>query len=220
MGAVRRPQILDATARVVARRGLTGLRLADVAEEAGVSIGTVQHYFGTREALLRETFAHVSNLAVERWLREEQNGADAWTRLVGLVDIILDPATFRDRWTRWMQFWAAYARDPKLRRRMSKSYEEWRRPFYRVFEAGIESGDFRPAIPLDALVDRIVALFDGLAIQVILEAPGASIERMRALLLETLANDLGLAAQKTQKRERYVRTASRSARPRSMSSGR
>jgi AcrR family transcriptional regulator len=219
MAAVRRPQILDATARAVAKRGITGLRFADVADEAGVSIGTVQYYFRTREALLRETFAFMTEAAVDRWL-DDDGDSDHWGRIVALADIVLDPSTFRERWTRWLQFWAAYARDPTLRRRMGTVYEQWREPFRRMFEAGVAAGTFNPALPLDVVVDRTIALFDGLALQVLLEAPGASVERMRAILLEALAADLGVTGQSAQKRERYVRTAARSARPRSLSSGR
>jgi len=217
MGAIRRPQILAATAKVIARRRFTGLRLADVAEEAGLSVGTVQHYFGTREVLLMETFAFVSQRALDRWLAES-DGADPWSRIVALVDIVVDPPTFRERWTRWLQFWAAYSRDPKLRPRMGDAYGQWRLPFRQMFEAGIEAGVFRPAMPVDTLVDRTVALFDGLALQVLLEAPGASIERMRKLLLESLAADLGIA-QSSQKGERAAFAASIPSRPRLPSSG-
>jgi AcrR family transcriptional regulator len=182
---------LDAAAKVIARRGISGLRLADVAAEAGVSVGTVQHYFGRREALLMETFAFVSERAVDRWLQDGADG-DAWRRLVDLVDVVLDPPTFRERWMRWLEFWAAYARDPKLRRGMGTAYEQWRLPFRRLFEAGEASGEFHSTVPIETVVDRTVALFDGLALQVLLGAPGASIDRMRALLLEGLAVDLGV----------------------------
>jgi AcrR family transcriptional regulator len=208
---------LAATAKVIARKGLTGLRLADVAEEAGLSVGTVQHYFGTRDALLMETFAFVSEQALDRWLAES-DGADSWSGVVALVDLVIDPPTFRERWTRWLQFWAAYSRDPKLRPRMGAAYEQWRLPFRRVFEAGIGAGEFRPAMPVDVLVDRTVALFDGLALQVLLEAPGASIGRMRELLLESLAADLGIA-QRPQKRTSAALAASIPSRPRLASSG-
>jgi hypothetical protein len=117
---------------------------------------------------------------------------DAWGRLVAFVDIVLDPPTFRDRWTRWLQFWAAYAREPKLRRSMGRAYEMWRQPFRRAFEEGIDSGEFRTSMPLDRLVDRSVALFDGLVLQVLLGAPGATLEHARDLLLESFAADLGV----------------------------
>ena len=117
MGAKRRPQILSAAAKVIAQRGITGLRLADVAAEAGVSIGTVQHYFGSRERLLMETFAFERDRAVERWFLAADGSATPWERVLALIDIVLDPPTFRERWTRWLQFWAVSARDPRRRHR-------------------------------------------------------------------------------------------------------
>jgi AcrR family transcriptional regulator len=192
MAGERRPQILAAAARVIARRGLTGLRLADVASEAGVSIGTIQHYFGTRQRLLLETFTFETERSLDRWLSAGHNGANAWEQMLALVDIVLDPPTFRERWTRWLQFWAAYARDPKLRRSIGATYDYWRAPFERAIGAGIESRDFAPDLPLDSVVDRALALLDGLALQVLLEAPGMTLERTRALLVAGLASDLGV----------------------------
>jgi AcrR family transcriptional regulator len=192
MGSTRRPQILAAAAKVIARRGITGLRLADVAHEAGVSVGTVQYYFRSRERLLVETFAFETNRMVDRWLRADGD-ADPWGQVIALIDIVLDPPTFRERWTRWLQFWAAYAREPRRRRAMGEVYEQWREPFRRVIEEGVASGAFRPTWTVDEAIDRTVALFDGLALQVVLEAPGASLERMRELLVASLAADLGVA---------------------------
>jgi AcrR family transcriptional regulator len=221
MAAERRPQILDAAARVVAARGLTGMRLADVAKEAGVSIGTVQHYFGRRERLLMETFAYEAERSLERWLPAQRDGASAWEQLVRLVDIWLDPPTFRERWTRWVQFWAVYAREPKLRGAMGQVYARWREPIRRMVEAGVASGDFVPSLPVDVVVDRAVALFDGLALQVLLEAPGMTLERMREIVVDGLAADLRIdgRAQSSQKRPRAARAASMPSRPRAESSG-
>lgn len=218
MAAERRPQILAAAARVVARRGLTALRLADVADEAGVSVGTIQHYFGTRERLLLETFAFETERSLERWVSAERNGTSAWAQVLALVEIVLHPPTFRERWTRWLQFWAAYARDPKLRPSMGEVYDRWRDPFLRTIVAGVEAGDFDPALPEDVIVDRTLALLDGLALQVLLEAPGMSLDRMRELLVTSLAADLGVA-QSDQKRESAARVASIPSRPRLASSG-
>ena len=74
-------------------------------------------------------------------------------------------------------------------------------------------------------MDRTVALLDGLALQTLLEAPGTSLERIRELLVASLATDLGVDAgrpagrQSSQKPARAVRAASMPARPRVASSG-
>src|SRR5512138_2697454 len=50
----RRRQILDAAIRVFSRSGFDGATLADVAKQAGVSVGTVAHYFGSKADLFEE----------------------------------------------------------------------------------------------------------------------------------------------------------------------
>ena len=55
--AERRREILDAAALVFGERGFESATLALVAERAGVSPGTVQHYFGTKTALFQEVIA-------------------------------------------------------------------------------------------------------------------------------------------------------------------
>lgn len=191
--AERRPQILSAAARVIAVRGLEGTRLSDVAEEAGVSVGAIQHYFRTRDRLLEEVFAYERRQGVDRWLGADGDEPDAWRRLLSLVEhVVRDPPAFRERWGRWLEFWAACARDPGLRREMGDLYERWREPIRRAIEDGIASGRFQPELRVDDLVDRAVAAFDGLALQVLLDVPRMSLGRMRDLLVAGLADDLRL----------------------------
>ncbi|MGZ5356559.1 MAG: helix-turn-helix domain-containing protein, partial [Solirubrobacterales bacterium] len=42
---IRRPQILDAAAEVIAERGIAATRIADVAERAGTSAPAVLYWF-------------------------------------------------------------------------------------------------------------------------------------------------------------------------------
>jgi TetR/AcrR family transcriptional repressor of bet genes len=49
----RRLDLLDALMRITRRDGWEGVSLRKVAAEAGVSMGMVQHYFGTKDEMLR-----------------------------------------------------------------------------------------------------------------------------------------------------------------------
>ncbi|WP_410650503.1 TetR/AcrR family transcriptional regulator [Amycolatopsis sp. cmx-4-54] len=49
----RRRQIAAAVRRIAADRGLEGVSLNEVAAEAGISKGSVQHYFASRDEMLR-----------------------------------------------------------------------------------------------------------------------------------------------------------------------
>ena len=66
--------------RVIAAQGVGQARLADIADEAGVSLGLVQHYFRHRERLVTEAFASETERVTRRW-REiaEADGAAAAT---------------------------------------------------------------------------------------------------------------------------------------------
>ncbi|MGO1591668.1 MAG: TetR/AcrR family transcriptional regulator [Ancrocorticia sp.] len=49
----RREQIIEAAFRLVVAQGIGGVSLRKVADESGVNIGSVRHYFGSHEDLLK-----------------------------------------------------------------------------------------------------------------------------------------------------------------------
>ena len=55
----RRVQLIEATIDCIARRGFAELTLARVAEAAGLSVGIVNFYFKSKDALLIATFTHM-----------------------------------------------------------------------------------------------------------------------------------------------------------------
>src|SRR5665213_2129623 len=62
-----RPQeLLDAALTAFAKHGYRSTRLDDVAEAAGVTKGTIYHYFDTKEELLLGALEHYQALAFER----------------------------------------------------------------------------------------------------------------------------------------------------------
>lgn len=55
----RQVALTDALLRIVAEHGLDQVSVREVASAAGVSIGTVQHYFPTKDAMLAAAFTEV-----------------------------------------------------------------------------------------------------------------------------------------------------------------
>jgi AcrR family transcriptional regulator len=62
----RRGEMVAALWRVAAYEGLEAVSLSRVADEAGVSKGRVQHYFGTRDALLDYTAGYLTDRVTAR----------------------------------------------------------------------------------------------------------------------------------------------------------
>lgn len=62
----RRQEISEALWRIAGSRGLDGTSLRDVAAEAGISLGRLQHYFPTRDEMLLFALQHINRLAADR----------------------------------------------------------------------------------------------------------------------------------------------------------
>lgn len=62
----RRRQIARALWRIAAERGLDGASLRDVATEAGISLGQLQHYFTSKDDMIVFALGHIAQLAEER----------------------------------------------------------------------------------------------------------------------------------------------------------
>ena len=56
----RRQAILDAAIAVIARRGVRGLRVEQVAAEAGVAVSLIYYYFANRNGLVKATLDHAN----------------------------------------------------------------------------------------------------------------------------------------------------------------
>ena len=149
--AAQRERILQAAEQLLVTHGVERSRLRDVSLAAGVSIGTVQHYFDTRDRLVAELFDWSSERRLETWLLAASTAGDPWTRLVSLLDASLaEPLLFRSRI--WVEF-CAMARDDELRAKLDRFYDAWRPPFREAIEDGIVAGIFHPIWPTEDIVD-------------------------------------------------------------------
>jgi AcrR family transcriptional regulator len=70
----RRRELLDAAARVFARKGFHASRVGDIAEEAGVAHGLLYHYFRSKDEVLETIFRETWSELVVDTERIEQAG--------------------------------------------------------------------------------------------------------------------------------------------------
>lgn len=190
--AAQRERILSAAERLLVTHGVERSRLRDVSEAAGVSIGTVQHYFDTRDRLIAELFDWSAQRRLSAWQEAAPSDGDPWSRLTSLLYASLpEPLLWRSRI--WIEF-CAMARDDELRAKLARFYDAWRPPFRAVIEDGIAAGVFRPTLPVEDIVDLFIILVDGASVGISLAAPGITAEHLRRLFLETARVAVGLDA--------------------------
>lgn len=181
--AAQRERILSAAESLLVSHGVERSRLRDVAEAAGVSVGTLQHYFDTRDRLIEDLFDWSAERRLAAWTNAVPEGGDPWSRMVALLSAsIPEPALWRSRV--WIEF-CAMARDDELRAKLDRFYDAWRPPFREAIGAGIEAGAFHPVLPVDEIVDLFIIIGDGASVGISLDAPGIDADGVRTLLHDT-----------------------------------
>ena len=178
--AQRRQQVADAVERLVAARGLDAVTVSRTAAEAGVSVGLVQHYFASKDDMLRFAYTRVTERAmarVEERARELTEHRSTIRRAVreGLVERLpLDEARRAD-WRVSFAFAARAVDRPDLAAVRNRTEAAIRARVAEVIENGKECGE----VPADADAEEgaagLMAVVDGLGLHAYLEAVPESV---------------------------------------------
>jgi TetR/AcrR family transcriptional repressor of bet genes len=117
--AERRRSIRQAAITVIAREGLPGVILADVAKEAGCSYGVVSFHFKSKDRLLLAALDALMLEYREAWLACSDAHPDTISKLVALIDLdFASPITDTRFIAVSTAFWAETARNSEYRRRL------------------------------------------------------------------------------------------------------
>jgi AcrR family transcriptional regulator len=160
----RRRAILEAAARVIARRGVRGLRVEELAAEARISKALVYYHFGDRAGLLRHTLRFIGDRA-DRYTRGRPPGRGGPENPLRELEHRLllelqDVPGVRENSTAWGELRASAVFEPELREELREAGAEW------VREIADLLGGVEPAAPDAALVsaaERLVVLLEGLS---------------------------------------------------------
>ena len=96
--AGRKQHLIEATITAIAQHGMSGLTQAKIADIAGMTAGSLNFHFSSKETLLLETLRHVSvEFAEAVDGRVTQAGEDPAEALNALVDASLDKAVTEAR---------------------------------------------------------------------------------------------------------------------------
>ncbi len=188
----RRAALLDATLAVMARKGIAGVTVRDVASEMGTSSGLIHHYVTSMDELLASAFEHVAAADLEATVAEVDAGRDPLEKL-SLFFAAYSRADNDTAFQVWLDAWAEAARRPVLREASMRLNVAWQQLLAETIRAGVADGSFACPDP-DGTAWRIVSLLDGLSLQVVAHA--ASLDRGLVLRWGTgyAETELGLPA--------------------------
>jgi len=185
----RQTQILEAAVRLVARRGVRGLRIEELAREAGVSQGLIYYHFGDRAGLLQQTFAFVNARAGDYTERATVNGAtpDAQLELKLLLELQNDPQVIENS-TAWGELRASAKFEPDLQQALRDSTADWVGEIAGALELARGSRRARPKADALAAAERLTSLVEGLSDRWL--SGSMRLDRAQRLLRDAVALEL------------------------------
>ncbi|MEU5058383.1 MULTISPECIES: TetR family transcriptional regulator [unclassified Streptomyces] len=179
----RREALVDAAGRAITERGLEGLRIKDIAAEAGMSAGSVLYYYPEMDELVLE----VHRGAVERYLAARQGAVDGATGAVARLRALVGsglPGGSGD---------AVHGLLFELHRRADRSsghatlmaslFAREVALYATVLEVGAAVGEFTLTEPVADLSRNLVALEDGYGLHIVSRNAELTPDVARRLLL-------------------------------------
>ena len=114
----RRQQLIDATMKCIARKGMGSTTLADVATEAGLSQGIINLHFESKDNLLKETLRYLADEYKAQFDKTlQKSGPGSADKLLALMELDLRPSICdRRKIAVWFAFWGEVRSRPTYRK--------------------------------------------------------------------------------------------------------
>lgn len=189
--AERRGDLVRAAARAIAETGVAGLRVRDVAEQAGLSAGLVSYYYKTLDELVLAVHAD----AVRRFYSARREAIERIEDpLVQLVELVRrgTPDDVGDLLFRVLyQLHVHAARSAGHAALMSSLWEQEVSLYELVLTRGAERGTLTLRSSPRQIAETVVALEDAVGLHVVGNNPAVTVESARALVAALVEREVG-----------------------------
>ncbi|PAE23702.1 MULTISPECIES: TetR/AcrR family transcriptional regulator [Bacillaceae] len=168
--------------RVIKKEGIEGASVRKIAEEAGLSPGSLRHYFSNQSELL----AYSMNLVSERVKIRIQNAPFTEDHFENMILVLGELLPLDEERRLEMEVWIAFnikaLVDPNLAELSSRVYDEMKEGIRKVIEGlklmGISRSDLKAAEE----VERLYALIDGLALHAVMKPDLFTESKMKGII--------------------------------------
>ncbi|TQJ38671.1 TetR family transcriptional regulator [Arthrobacter sp. SLBN-112] len=168
----RRLELVDATWRIIARQGLEGATMREIATEAGFANGALKPYFPTKDTLLEFAFSHVFNRTNQR-IAEVTKGKSGLAALRAFCLEVLPLDEERINEARIViPFWQRAVNDAQKAGIHQRSMDEWLAAIRRYLQEARDSGDVTAGVDNHVLAGQLLNMLLGAQIEAALGQEG------------------------------------------------
>ncbi|MBE7684215.1 MULTISPECIES: TetR/AcrR family transcriptional regulator [Paenibacillus] len=179
--------VAEAAWRIIRRDGMEQASVRNIAEEAGISAGSMRHYFSTQSELL----LYAMNLVTERVSNRIKQMSFNGSPMENMKHLLLEFMPNTDEKMAEMEVWFAFTAksktDPALKALADKVYDEIRQAVATVIMHLVKLNLSRPDLNEELEIERLYALVDGLSIHAVLRPDQMTSEIMENALSLHLA---------------------------------
>lgn len=190
--SARRTDLAEAVWRVVRREGLEGASVRAVALEAGLSMGSLRHYFPSQSELQAFAMRQVTDRIRARVeALPATTDPHRWATDV-LAQLLPLDAERRAESEVWLAFSARALVDPALRTLRDEGWDLLREVCRILLGRFAEAGELAAGLDIDVESARLHALVDGLLVHAVLRPARAHSSALRQVIarhLDTLTDE-------------------------------
>jgi AcrR family transcriptional regulator len=183
---VRAAMLVEAGLAVLAEGGIRAFTIDNICKTSGASRGLVTHHFGSKDGLLAAVYAAAYQPLLAAIAPEGQEAP----ALPALIDHLFSPANYsRDSLNVWLAIWGEIASNGPLQAEHRALYAR-----YRAVVAGAiarHAAAQGRRVEAEALAVTLIALVDGLWLELCIDPEGMSAATARAACLQVLEPLLG-----------------------------
>jgi AcrR family transcriptional regulator len=175
-----------AAMRLIARDGLDGLTMRAVAAEAGLSYGSLFHYFNSKEELLIHAVRYSTSSQTQR-VNEYSTQFSGLKALEALLcdDAIVDQSS-RDTWLVWITFVYKAAHDPRFTEMNAELIEGWVERFRQHLLDARDAGEIAEDIDVEEEAMAVWAFSAGIGQTGLLHPQWMSVARQKQVIANYL----------------------------------
>jgi TetR/AcrR family transcriptional repressor of bet genes len=188
----RQEQLILATIRSVASRGLADTTMATVSAEAGLSQGIINLHFRSKERLLVETLRYIADEYRRSWKKAVTGAGDSPARQLAalvMVDFRL-PVCDRNKLAVWFAFWGESKSRPTYRQICAERDRAYRKELVQVCQSVIEEGGYA-TLDAETVAAGLSAMTSGLWLDMLTNPRSVSRQDGRQICMHFLATTFG-----------------------------
>lgn len=182
----QRSIVAAAAIRVIRDNGLEHATVRTIAKEAGLSVGSMRHYFATQA----ELFAFCMNLFAERVKQRVEALQMSGTVLENMKNLLLQFLPLDEDRKMEMEVWFSFSAKVLMYPELKKLSDQMHNGMYLSAQLVIqelrEHGMAHPDLDAEIETEKLYALVDGLAIHTLMQPERLSVQRMEQVIEQHL----------------------------------